>query len=107
MSCGAPGPEAGPFFEQGRHVPLQEIVIASRDLGNGIFQTDLFVPQVRCAACIAAIEGALQRLDGVAAARVNLTSRRVSVKWRGGGQVPSMVDALKSAGYDASRGWYQ
>ena len=102
MSSGAPGLEAGPLFEPGRQVSPQEIVIASRDLGNGIFQTDLFVPQVRCAACISAIEGALQRLDGVEAARVNLTSRRVSVRWRGGGHVPLMVEALKSNGYEAS-----
>ena len=71
----------------------REIVLASRDLGNGVFQTDLSVPQARCAACIAAIEGALQRLDGVVAARVNLTSRRVAVKWRGERQVPPMIEA--------------
>ena len=66
-----------------------------------MFQTDLSVPQARCAACISAIEGALQRLDGVLAARVNLTSRRVAVKWMSEGGPPSMIDALKAIGYDA------
>jgi Cu2+-exporting ATPase len=78
------------------------MLLASRDLGGGIFQTDLSVPQARCAACIATIEGALTRLDSVVAARVNLTSRRVAVRWRSEGGVPSLFDALEEAGYDAS-----
>lgn len=72
-----------------------------RDMGDGAFQTQFSVPQAHCAACIAAIEGALQSLDGIIAARVNLTSRRVGVKWRNEGRVPPMLDALKAVGYDA------
>lgn len=101
MSCCAPGIEAALLLAPGREILAREIVLASRDLGDGVFQTDLSVPQARCAACIAAIEGALQRLDGVVAARVNLTSRRVAVRWRGKRQVPPMIDALKTVGYDA------
>ncbi|WP_287280413.1 heavy metal translocating P-type ATPase [Mesorhizobium sp.] len=70
-------------------------------MGDGAFQTQFSVPQAHCAACIAAIEGALQSLDGIIAARVNLTSRRVAVKWRNEGRVPPMFDALKAVGYDA------
>jgi P-type Cu2+ transporter len=101
MSCCAPGTEAGLLPAQGHEIPAREIVLASRDLGDGVFQTVLSVPQARCGACIAAIESALQHLDGVLAARVNLTSRRVDVRWRGEGQVPPMVDALRAIGYDA------
>jgi Cu2+-exporting ATPase len=83
-------------------VPSEEIRLASRDLGDGIMQTDLNVPGAHCGACIGAIEGALGRLRGVTAARLNLTSRRVAVKWRGDGAVPPMIDALRRAGYVTS-----
>ena len=101
MSCCAPGTEAGLLLGRTREILAREIVLASRDLGDGVFQTDLSVPQARCGACIAAIEGALQRLDGVVAARVNLTARRVAVRWRGDGQAPPLIDALKGIGYEA------
>src|SRR5215204_5555015 len=101
MSCCAPGSEAGLLLAQGREIPAAEMVLASRDLGGGVFQTDFSIPQARCGACIAAIEGALQHRDGVVAARVNLTSRRVAVKWRDEGQVPSFIETLKGMGYEA------
>ncbi|APO72251.1 cation transport ATPase nitrogen fixation protein FixI 2 (plasmid) [Rhizobium gallicum] len=101
MSCCAPGSETRLLPAPQQDSSAREIVFASRDLGDGVFQTDLSVPQARCGACIAAIEGALQRLDGVIAARLNLTSRRVAVKWRGGGHVPPMIEALQEVGYDA------
>jgi Cu2+-exporting ATPase len=101
MSCCAAGTGAGLFPGPDREILAREIVLASRDLGDGVFQTDLSVPQARSAACIAAIEGELQRLEGVVAARVNLTARRVAVRWRGDGQAPPLVDALNGIGYDA------
>ena len=85
---------AGP----GRDVPSEEIRLASRDLGDGIMQTDLSVPGAHCGACIGAIEASLERLPGVTAARLNLTARRVAVKWRTDGPVPPMIDALRGAG---------
>ena len=89
---------AGP----GRDVPSEEIRLASRDLGDGIMQTDLSVPGAHCGACIGAIEASLERLPGVTAARLNLTARRVAVKWRTDGPVPPMIDALRRAGYETS-----
>lgn len=86
----------------GREIAPQEVMLASRDLGDGTAQTDLSVPQAHCAGCIGAIEGALGRLDGVLSARVNLTVRRVAVKWRRDGPVPPMIDTLRKAGYAAT-----
>ena len=86
----------------GREIAAQEIVLASRDLGDGTLQTDFSVPQAHCAGCIGTIEGTLERLDGVVSARVNLTARRVAIKWRQDGPVPAMIDALRRAGYEAT-----
>lgn len=83
-----------------REDAAREILLASRDLGGGLFQTDFSVPQARCGACIAAIETCLTRLDGVVSARMNLTARRVSVTWKG--EAPSMMKALKDAGFDST-----
>lgn len=86
----------------GREVVPQEVILASRDLGDGTVQTDLSVPQAHCAGCIATIEGALGQLEGVLSARVNLTARRVAVKWRQDGAVPPMIETLRLAGYEAT-----
>ena len=101
MSCCETKGEARSPLGQEREIPAAEIVLASRNLGDGVFQTELSIPQARCGACISAVEGALQSLDGVLGARVNLTSRRVAVKWMSEGGPPSMIDALKAIGYDA------
>ena len=101
MSCCVPGTEAGLLLGPARDIRARDIALASRNLGGGVFQTDLSVPQARSAACISAIEAGLQRLDGVVGARVNLTQRRVAVRWRGDRQTPPLVDALKGMGYDA------
>ena len=102
MTCCAPGAEAGLLLGQQGVASARELLLASRDLGGGIFQTDLSVPQARCAACIASIEGALMRIEHVVGARVNLTSRRVAVRWRSDGDVPPLCDALRKIGYEAS-----
>ncbi len=97
MSCCAPGvvPDA---LER---VPRDdEIALASRALGDGLRQVELSVPDVHCAVCIATIERTLTGLDGVDAARVNLSTRRVTVRYRDGA-TPPIATALASIGYPA------
>ncbi len=101
MSCCAPGVEAGLMLGLSGKPSAEEIVLASRDLGDGLLQTELSVPQAHCGTCIAAIEGSLMRLQGVVGARLNLTTRRVSIKWGAGSEVPPIVETLKDAGYEA------
>jgi Cu2+-exporting ATPase len=98
MSCCAPGTEAA--AEIGRDPSADEIRLASRDLGEGLRQTDLSVPAVHCAACIQAVERGLGKLAGVESARVNLSTRRVAVKWRGNGP-PPLIATLEGLGYPA------
>ena len=102
MTCCAPGAESALMIGPQWEIAAQEIMLASRDLGDGTVQTDLSVPQVHCAGCIRAIEGALTGLEGVVSARVNLTARRAVVKWRQGGTVPPMIGTLREAGYEAT-----
>lgn len=96
MSCCAPGVEAAAGL--GGAQSREEVRIASRDLGGGLRQTDLAVPGVHCANCIRAVETGLARLPGVEEARVNLSTRRVRVKWRGE-EVPAMLETLAGLGY--------
>lgn len=102
MSCCAPGAEAALMVGPQRPIAPQEMILASRDLGDGTWQTDLSVPQAHCAGCIRAIEGALARLDGVVTARVNLSARRVAITWRQDAPVPAMIESLRRVGYEAT-----
>ena len=102
MSCCAIGVEGGLQLGSPRAISAEEILLCSRTLDGNLIQTDLSVPTAHCGACIAAIESGLLGLDGVELARLNLSTRRVTVKWRTGGTVPPFVPALRKAGYEAS-----
>ncbi len=102
MSCCAPGVETAADFKNAESAgpSLEELLLSSRPVGDGLRQTDLSVPGVHCGACIHAIESALSRLDGVEDARVNLSARRVSVRWREEA-IPPVVETLNRLGYAA------
>src|SRR5690606_9412930 len=101
MSCCAPGTEAA-LEMAGKALPSdEELLLASRQLGNGLRQVDLSVPDVHCGACIATIEGALKKLDGLEDARVNLSTKRVSASWRDGSPPPPIMATLSGLGYAA------
>lgn len=99
MSCCAPGTEAALDIE-GASPSAGEIGMAARPLGAGAYQVELSVPNVHCAACIQAVERRLGGLAGVTAARVNLSTRRVSVRWQGE-EPPPIAEALAGIGYPA------
>lgn len=102
MSCCLPPPEfveavAGPI----RRGPSDdELRLASRELPDGVKQTDLSVPAIHCGGCIQTIEKALGGLAGVQSARVNLSTKRVAVRWHGADTPPAMVETLVALGYE-------
>lgn len=106
MSCCAPGTEGSLALNGGSSPSAEELLLASRDLGHGLRQTDLSVPGVYCGTCISTIEGALRGHPAVEQARVNLSSRRVAIVWKeavaGIKTDPAeFVGAIQSTGYQA------
>lgn len=102
MSCCAPGTEA----RLDGAASAEELWMASRDLGDGRRAIDLSVPGVYCGACITKVEGALKSVPGVESARVNLSTKRVSITFRdcvdGRPTDPThLVSAITNHGYQA------
>ena len=89
-----PGAPSGPRANLG-----EELLLASRLVDGGLRQNELSVPSIHCGACVARIERVLGILPGVERARVNLSTRRVSVAWRG--EAPPLVETLNEAGFEA------
>jgi Cu2+-exporting ATPase len=98
MNCCAPAAAATVTLQS---TASDEIVMASRALGDGLRQTELSVPGMHCGGCIRSIEAALGVLPGVRAARVHLSTRRVTVRWDGDGKVPPLLETLSAIGYTA------
>ena len=69
-------------------------------LGGGE-EVQIALPGVHCAACISTVEGGLLALDGVTAARVNLTRRRVRIRHDGSRTVEDLIGAIGALGYEA------
>ncbi|RUT32402.1 cadmium-translocating P-type ATPase [Arsenicitalea aurantiaca] len=78
-----------------------ELGLVSRDIGEGLRQTDLSVPTIHCAGCIARIERGLSALPEVVRARVNLSTKRVSVQWKAA-TAPRLIETLGAMGYEAT-----
>lgn len=83
-TCCAPGTEGAVELERLAHAlpSSEELLLSSRTVEPGLRQTDLSVPGVHCGTCITTIEKALKALPEVAQARVNLSTKRVSVTWK-------------------------
>ncbi|MGZ8360655.1 MAG: heavy metal translocating P-type ATPase, partial [Allosphingosinicella sp.] len=84
----------------GQRLSADEILLASRAVAGGLRQTDLSVPDIHCGGCIRKIETAFGALPGVAHARVNLSTRRVSITWRPAPAPPPLRETLSALGYE-------
>lgn len=84
----------------GRRTAADELLLASRTLGNGLHQTALSIPGIHCGGCVQRIERTLSALPNVAAARVNLSTKRASVTWTGN-EPPALLESLNGIGFEA------
>ena len=102
MSCCAPPPAFVESLAGGpdRGPSANEVRLASRELGDGLRQSEFSVPSIHCGGCIRTIETALDAMPGVVSSRVNLSSKRVSVRWRDEGVAPPMVRRMIELGYE-------
>ncbi|SFP20993.1 heavy metal translocating P-type ATPase [Qipengyuania nanhaisediminis] len=68
---------------------------------SALVDTRLTVPGMRCAGCIAKIERGLAEIEGIDAARVNFSAKRVAVRHSQGLDQGDLVEALRHLGFEA------
>lgn len=78
------------------------MTVASRAVGAApLVETVFSVPGIHCAGCIVKLEDGLALTTGIAAARVNFTSRRVTVSHLPELAIPDLGDAIGALGFEA------
>jgi Cu2+-exporting ATPase len=88
MTTSAHTPDASVFVEQTANGTSHRIVLS--------------VDNIHCAACIARVEGAMRAEPGVTHARLNFSTRRLTIEWQGPGtRANNFVTALATLGYPA------
>ncbi len=74
--------------------------VSSAETGEN--QLNLLVDGMHCPSCVAIIEGALHKQDAVTAARLNLSTKRLNVKWKGAAELgDEWVRMINAMGYRA------
>lgn len=74
-----------------------------RARGDALLSLELVVRGARCAACLGKIERGVSALSGVRAARLNLTTGKLSVVWeRGPTRAADILEAVRDLGYPAA-----
>ena len=70
---------------------------------DGSATMDMVVDGIHCGGCIGRIERSLKALDGVSDARLNFTSKRLTLTWNGAGFDPGeAIRSLERMGYRAN-----
>jgi Cu2+-exporting ATPase len=78
-----------------------QLRLAGRRLGNGLVEAQISVPDIHCGGCIHKIETALGKLPEIHAARVNLSTKRIAVRWHESAEPPAVIETLDHIGYRA------
>lgn len=85
------------------HEAVQDFGAFLTRRASGRAGLDLLVPDVRCAGCMGKVERAVQGLPDVAAARVNLSHKRLTVEFRDErGDPARVVETLEQIGYPST-----
>ncbi len=102
MTCCAPTDLTHGHDPGQRRPGIDEVMLASLDLGNGLRQVALSVPDMRCGACMVQLETTLGRLSDVRSVRANLTTKRVTINWQAdNGTSPDFAASIGAIGYTA------
>jgi Cu2+-exporting ATPase len=100
MTCCAPGVEAATEMVGQPETSDETLLAASADLGDGLRQLDLSVPDIHCTACISTIEKGLMGLPMVENARVNFSTKRVRIAyWPAKGRPSLLTETIRKSGY--------
>jgi len=99
------GEVLGPPPELPRELALYDIDEVQEEFVDSLGETraiNLLVEGIHCAACVWLIENSLKATPGVVEARVNLTGRRLQLKWNNGRiQLSRILGRLGEIGYVA------
>jgi P-type Cu2+ transporter len=88
--------DAAPVFRDSSHA------YRAVDAGEGTSAIHLLVEGIHCANCIARIEKTLSARDDVVEARVNFSTRRLYVRWRGDrNRAGEIIETVEALGYGA------
>jgi len=80
--------------------PADNAALSAVAASDGTASLTLLIDGLHCAACVWLIEQALQRHPAVIAARVNLTMRRLFLRWRGDvDAAPGLVQTVQRLGF--------
>ncbi len=80
--------------------PRPDLSAFVRTDDEGGLHMHLFVENMQCAGCIRNIESGLKSIDGVSAARVNMSTRRLAVSWRDTTLDPRrIIETVNALGY--------
>jgi len=68
--------------------------------GAGLWESQVVLGGMHCAACALTVEDALRRVPGVQAASVSASAQRATVRWRAAAVLPSAwMQAVRASGY--------
>jgi len=91
---------AGASLRPGEDDTPRNYVAYVREAGEGVSVLHLMVGGLQCAACVWLIENVLARAPGVRSARLNMTTRRLVLKWRTGeATADDLVARITALGY--------
>ena len=100
-TAGLSQPELGSFAGQDERPTTADS--GSNSMATPQSEATLVVENMHCGGCMRSIEQTLNRLQGVADARSNLTTKRVTIHYRDTSlSEQDLIDALKGAGFTAA-----
>lgn len=79
-----------------------DLLLLSEELSNGSKRSIFSVSNIRCGGCVAKIENALVKIDGIDSVRANLTLKRLKIDWTDVAGLQRSLVTLKNIGFEAT-----